>query len=1379
MGRLASSQQLDLALGLPLRNQDELNRLVQELYDPASTNYHRYLTPEQFAERFGPTEADYQKLMAFAKANNLAVTATHPNRTLLDVKGTAADVEKACRVSLRLFQHPTEARAFYAPDAEPSLDLDIPVLAISGLDNYVIPHPMDLKSYAANQAVKAMAQTGSGPSNTYVGNDFRAAYAPGVSLTGAGQSVGLLEFDGYNSSDIAAYKNLAGLPEVALTNILLDGFNGNSSISNSEVPLDIEMVLSMAPGLSAVIIYETSTNDSGNDLLNRMATDNLAKQLSSSWTFSINPSTPQIFLQFAAQGQSYFNASGDSGAYNGDIPPPVDQTNITCVGGTTLTTTGPGGAWASETVWNWNSTGQGTGASGGGISTNFLIPSWQQDISMSANKGSTTERNIPDVAMVADNIWVLYNNGSSGIFGGTSVACPLWAGFTALVNEQAVDNGNATVGFLNPAIYAIGKGSSYASAFHDITTGNNTNTSSPSKFHAVAGYDLCTGWGTPQAASLISLLAVPTDALRITPGTGFTATGRSGGPFSVNAQTFSLTNAGAASLNWTLGNTSSWLNASATSGTLAPHSPAVSVKLSLNSAASNLLNGVYTATVWFTNLNSGVAQSRAFSLTIGTVTSPSLPALQSALALGGTIDLDFDGTITTTNVLQITKDTILDATGQQVVISGNSSNAIFKVSAGVTFSITNLTLANGNSDGGNGANGATNVQSGNVGNNASNGTNGLGGAIYNQGTNYLISCTFMSNSATGGNGGIGGNPPSGGSEGGNGGNGGAGYGGAIYNLRYVVLSNCTFVGNSAIGGNGGTSPSGTVGPGKGGAGALGAGAAIYNSTNATLAVYSCSFSNNFAQGGASQEGGGPISGNFGNNGSAGAPAEGGVICNLGTNLLSSCQFLGNTATGGQGGPGSPGSQIGGQGGNGGAGEGGCLYNTNLVIITNCTFASGVATGGDGGAGGGGPLDVGVGGTGGLGAGAAIFNVTNATIHIFASTFNNNSAQGGASQKGGGSISGNIGNPGVSGGIAEGGAICNLGTNTAVNCTFDENAAQGGQGGAGGPSSYKGGTGGTGGNAYGGGLFNNGLVSVTNCTFADGAVAGGPGGGGGVGTNSVGSSGPMGTGFGANIENKAGTFDFKNSILAYPAEGTNANGTIIDQGFNISSDGSPAFGTNSHNRLDPKLMGLANNGGPTETMALTAGSPAIDAIFDASAPPFDQRGVPRPFGPRSDIGAFEFNGTNGTGTNIISGQITMGTNAYMGAVVVAVGGNSFSTQTDASGNYNLALPSGSYVVTPQPGGRFNPASLSVVLSTNVTGVNFSVANAAAAITANSAGSNSVQLSFLGIPNINYTIQTSTNLINWQDIATISSQTNGAFFFSDSTTNFARRFYRAVP
>jgi subtilase family serine protease len=125
---------------------------------------------------------------------------------------------------------------------------------------------------------------------------------------------------------------------------------------------------------------------------------------------------------------------------------------------------------------------------------------------MSANKGSTSMRNIPDVALTADNIFVVYNNGSQGMFGGTSCAAPWWAAFTALVNQHAAAHGRPAAGFINPAVYAIGKGAGYAADFHDITTGNNTNRTSHTNFFAVPGYDLCTGWGTPNGSNLISAL---------------------------------------------------------------------------------------------------------------------------------------------------------------------------------------------------------------------------------------------------------------------------------------------------------------------------------------------------------------------------------------------------------------------------------------------------------------------------------------------------------------------------------------------------------------------------------------------------------------------------------------------------------------------------------------------------------------------------------------------------------------------------------------------------------------------------------------------------------------------------------------------------------
>ena len=140
-GQPPGTRRLNLAIGLPLRNTAELDRLLQQLYDPASPNYHRYLTPEQFTQRFGPTEQDYQALMDFAKANGLTVTVTHPNRVVLDVEGAVADIQKAFHLTLRVYRHPTEAREFYAPDVEPSVDFAVPILHISGLDNYALPHP--------------------------------------------------------------------------------------------------------------------------------------------------------------------------------------------------------------------------------------------------------------------------------------------------------------------------------------------------------------------------------------------------------------------------------------------------------------------------------------------------------------------------------------------------------------------------------------------------------------------------------------------------------------------------------------------------------------------------------------------------------------------------------------------------------------------------------------------------------------------------------------------------------------------------------------------------------------------------------------------------------------------------------------------------------------------------------------------------------------------------------------------------------------------------------------------------------------------------------------------------------------------------------------
>jgi len=622
-GRPAPTDRLNLAISLPLRQPAALARLLNELYDRASTNYHRFLTPQQFAERFGPAKEDYQALIEFARTHGLTVTGEHPNRTLLDVNGSVADIENALKTTLRLYAHPTEARTFYAPESEPSIELSVPVLAISGLNNYHLPHPKCLRASPADASGHPTPKSGSGPTGTYIAKDFRAAYVPGVTLTGAGQTVGLVEFDGYYPSDISTYESKAGLPAIPLQNVLLDGFDGvpttgrNSAVD--EVSLDIEMAAAMAPGLAGIIVYEGGPNGIPIDLLNRMATDDLAKQLSCSWDFVpfTAGSADQVFQQMAAQGQSFFDASGDNGAYSGPIPPPDDDPYITLVGGTTLTTAGPGGAWAGETVWNWYTSGSGLGASGGGFSTTYNLPAWQTGVVTSANQGSPTKRNVPDVALTADNIWVTYNKGKSATLGGTSCAAPLWAGFTALVNQQAVAASGTTVGFLNPALYAIGRGSGYAAAFHDTTTGNNFPDASATRFRAVPGYDLCTGWGTPAGQALIDALAGQPDPLRVTPATGFTATGPIGGPFSPSAQVYTLINSGTAPLNWAMLNLPSWLTASPGSGTLTGSASSTTLTITLNAAAADLPAGVYQAGLELTNLTSRAAQTLGFTLLAG------------------------------------------------------------------------------------------------------------------------------------------------------------------------------------------------------------------------------------------------------------------------------------------------------------------------------------------------------------------------------------------------------------------------------------------------------------------------------------------------------------------------------------------------------------------------------------------------------------------------------------------------------------------------------------------------------------------------------------------------------------------------------------------
>lgn len=494
VGRLPANQRVSLAISLPLKNQTELESFLADLYDPRSPNFRHYLSVEEFAEKFGPSEEDYAALQRFAQANGLRIVEKMSNRMVLDVEAPAANIESAFHVTMGVFQHPTEARTFFSADREPTVEADVPILHITGLDDFVLPQA---KNFISPDAVSKNAK-GSGPGGSFLGSDLRMAYYGTGSLNGAGQKVAIYALKGFNMTDINTYFGNAhqGL-NVPIKAVSVNGASTTcgTGCSDAEQCLDIEQAISMAPGLTQLLFY-VGKNDIS--ILNQMASDNSAKSISISYGWKKDQSSlDPVLEEMAAQGQSVFVATGDQGSGTAaNVVWPSDDAWVTAVGGTVLTTKTAGGGWQSETGWVH---------SAGMVSKNGVaIPSYQllAGVITATNHGSKTLRNIPDVSSESNASQYICSDGSCRNFGGgTSYAAPLWASLIAMANQQAASRGDANVGFLNPIIYDIGTGSTFGSNIHDITSGNNGG------FNAVGGFDLVTGWGSPQGVNLINALA--------------------------------------------------------------------------------------------------------------------------------------------------------------------------------------------------------------------------------------------------------------------------------------------------------------------------------------------------------------------------------------------------------------------------------------------------------------------------------------------------------------------------------------------------------------------------------------------------------------------------------------------------------------------------------------------------------------------------------------------------------------------------------------------------------------------------------------------------------------------------------------------------------
>lgn len=526
VARVGAAETIHLAISLPLQNRAALNDLLTRLYDPADPLYGHYLKPAEFTQRFGPTAAQYAAVARYAQSQGLSVTGTHSNRLILDIAGPSAAVERAFATRLLRFTRP-DGSTFRAPDREPAVpgQLAGSVAGIVGLDDQIRMHPhLRMPSTAAAEP----SETGTGHNGGLTPSDIKTAYnLAGTSLTGAGQTLALFELDGYVASDITTYEDSFTLPHVPLTNVLVDTADGSAGDGRDEVTLDIELQVALASGVSGIRVYEAPNTDQG--VLhgyNQIATDDSASVVSTSWGLdevntgsSFAQQESQIFTEMATQGQSIFAASGDSGAYDDQdnanllaVDDPASQPMVTGVGGTALTTNGPGGAWMSETTWNTRRNPPDGG--GGGISTLWTIPSYQNGVVSNLTQGSTTQRNVPDVALSSDpnrSGYAILVAGNWVVYGGTSCAAPLWSAFAALVNQNRASLSLPPIGFANPAIYQIGKGAQAATDFHDIAD-SSTNLFYP----AVSGYDDATGWGTFNGAQLLTdLTGAPPPAVNL------------------------------------------------------------------------------------------------------------------------------------------------------------------------------------------------------------------------------------------------------------------------------------------------------------------------------------------------------------------------------------------------------------------------------------------------------------------------------------------------------------------------------------------------------------------------------------------------------------------------------------------------------------------------------------------------------------------------------------------------------------------------------------------------------------------------------------------------------------------------------------------------
>ena len=563
VGATDTNQKLALSVGLQMRNVNNLKAYVDSMSRPKSLTSHKHLTQAQISAAYAPLEASQQAVINYMQGYGFALTKTNKLHLAIGFQGTVGEAENAFHIQINNYRS-SKGLTFFAPSSNPTLPNNLANLIqnVAGLDNAVhFSHPPIGKKpgSAAAHALTANSNTCPAGNTNYPGYFVPSQIATAYNLQGfynngfrgEGQKVALFELDNYQQSDINVYTSCYGGGQVPISTTAVDGGPGNASDAASEVELDMELILSAAPHLAGLNVYEgpnwkNATDIQVQDLWTQIVTNDSESVISTSWggcetsnsLANLQYENTHIFMIAAAQGQTVLAASGDNGtndclssfnpnAHSLAVDDPASQPYVTGVGGTTLAL-GNNNSYQSETTWNEenNITYGNYGAGGGGVSNIWPMPSWQQgpgvnnSYTSSAPCGApsgTNCREVPDVSLNADPLtgYVVYCTVKNGqgclrsgwlVFGGTSTAAPMWAAFIALANEKSLHDGGFDIGFINPYLYQIDQsagGTSYNNDFHDITIGNNDGLNDGGNtYPATANYDMATGLGSFNAWNL-------------------------------------------------------------------------------------------------------------------------------------------------------------------------------------------------------------------------------------------------------------------------------------------------------------------------------------------------------------------------------------------------------------------------------------------------------------------------------------------------------------------------------------------------------------------------------------------------------------------------------------------------------------------------------------------------------------------------------------------------------------------------------------------------------------------------------------------------------------------------------------------------------------